>query len=93
MVKKIEWIIWVWLFSIRAWWAQVTLIPEESKIKVLRSGTCVALKGRIPDGGQNIPISKVGAKLLWKNAQKNEKKNKISETIKRIMPHRNPLIT
>jgi hypothetical protein len=28
-----------------------------------------------------------------KNAQKNDKKNKISDTMNRIMPHRSPFIT
>jgi hypothetical protein len=35
----------------------------------------------------------VGDKLLWKKAQKNEKKNKISDVINKIMPHRSPLAT
>jgi hypothetical protein len=35
----------------------------------------------------------VGDKLLWKNAQKKDKKKKISETIKRIIPHRRPNVT
>jgi len=54
----------VWLFSIRAWWDQVTLTPEERRIIVLRRGTWVALKGIIPKGGHSIPTSLVGASLL-----------------------------
>ena len=39
------------------------------------------------------PNSFVGDKLEWKNAQKNYTKNIISETINRIIPHRNPFVT
>jgi len=68
-------------------------MPEESKIKVFKRGTWVALKGTIPVGGQKNPISRVGDSLLWKKAQKKEKKNSTSEVINRIMPQRKPLIT
>lgn len=44
-------------------------------------------------GGQVIPNSTVGDKLLWKNAQKNETKKNTSETINKIIPHRNPIVT
>jgi len=67
--------------------------PEDRRIKVFRRGTWVALNGVIPKGGHVKPIYSVGESLLWKNAQKNEKKNKISEVMKRIIPHRSPLIT
>jgi hypothetical protein len=60
---------------------------------VLRRGTWMGLKGVIPAGGQFIPISIVGERLEWKKAQKNEKKNRTSEVIKRIMPHRKPFAT
>jgi len=90
---KIDWTIWVKLFSIRAWWDHVTLMPEESKIRVFKRGTWVALNGVIPVGGQKNPISRVGASLLWKKAQKKEKKNNTSEVINKIIPHRKPLIT
>lgn len=49
--------------------------------------------GVIPVGGHEQPNSGVGANLLWKKAQKKAKKNRISETIKRIIPQRNPVIT
>lgn len=39
-------------------------------------------------GGHVIPISIVGAKLEWKKAQKKEMKNRISETINKIIPKR-----
>ena len=44
-------------------------------------------------GGQVDPSSIVGDKLEWKNAQKNDTKNKTSETINRIIAHRNPFVT
>lgn len=47
----------------------------------------------IPLGGQIIPNSIVGAKLLWKKAQKNLMKKNTSEVMKRIIPHRNPMVT
>jgi len=47
----------------------------------------------IPVGGHLRPISIVGARLLWKKAQKKEKKNSTSEVINRIIPHRSPFIT
>lgn len=39
------------------------------------------------------PISILGARLLWKNAQKKEKKNRTSEVMNRIIPQRSPLPT
>jgi len=39
------------------------------------------------------PNSAVGDSLLWKNAQKKETKNITSETINKIIPRRNPLVT
>jgi hypothetical protein len=53
----------------------------------------VALKGVIPRGGHSIPISIVGANLLWKKAQKKLKKNNTSDVINRIIPQRNPKTT
>jgi hypothetical protein len=44
-------------------------------------------------GGHCSPISLVGARLVWKKAQKKEKKKSTSEAIKRIIPHRSPLAT
>jgi len=76
-----------------AWWDHVTEIPEDRRIKVFSKGTWVALKGVIPKGGQIAPISKIGAKLLWKKAQKKEKKNNTSEVINKTIPQRSPLVT
>jgi hypothetical protein len=60
---------------------------------VLSNGTLNGFKGLIPVGGQQQPSSGVGASLLWKNAQKNAKKNRTSDVINRIIPHRSPLVT
>lgn len=68
------------------WCAQVTVAPELNKIIVFNNGTSQGLKGCICSGGQIEPISTVGAKLEWKNAQKNAKKNITSETINKIIP-------
>lgn len=46
-----------------------------------------------PNGGQTPPNSILGARLLWKNIQKKERKNKISEVINKSIPKRNPFIT
>ena len=81
------------LFFIMEWWAQVTVIPEESKITVLRRGIWKGFIAWIPRGGQMFPISIVGANLLWKNIQKKDTKNKISEIINNNIPARKPLIT
>jgi hypothetical protein len=80
-------------FSISLWCAHVTVTPEDSRMVVLRRGIWNGLKGDTPIGGQTPPISGVGDRLLWKNAQKNEKKNKTSERINRIIPHRIPCAT
>jgi len=47
----------------RAWWAQVTLTPEETKIIVFNRGTPNGLKGATPKGGQSPPNSTLGASL------------------------------
>jgi len=53
---------------------------------VFSKGTPQGLIGCIPVGGQTQPISGVGARALWKKAQKNEKKNITSDRINRIKP-------
>jgi hypothetical protein len=47
----------------------------------------------MPIGGQEQPSSKVGESLLWKKAQKKEKKKQTSEIINIIIPYRKPLST
>jgi len=90
MVKNKLVVVWLNLFSIRLWWAHVTVIPEDNKIAVFKRGIIKGLNGVIPIGGQFIPSSIAGDNLLWKNPQKKEIKKNTSDTIKRIIPHRRP---
>jgi hypothetical protein len=71
----------------------VTVTPDASNTAVFNKGTLNGFSGWIPVGGQAQPSSGVGAKLLWKNAQKNAKKNSTSDVINRIIPQRNPFVT
>lgn len=80
-------------FSMILWWAQVTVIPDDKRIIVFSKGIWNALNGVIPEGGQLIPISRVGDSLLWKNPQKNERKKNTSEVINKIIPIFNPVNT
>jgi hypothetical protein len=64
----------------------VTVIPEDSRTIVFNKGTLHGDNVEIPAGGQIFPNSIVGAKLLWKKAQKNEKKKQISEIINKTTP-------
>ena len=41
-------------------------------------------------GGQILPISTLADNLLWKKAQKKDRKKNTSETINNNIPHRNP---
>ncbi len=81
------------LFSIIEWWAQVIVNPDLSKIIVFKRGIWIGLKGFTPRGGHLIPISIVGASILWKNPQKNDKKKNTSDVINKIIPHFILLIT
>lgn len=93
MVSASPWIVFFRLVSNRLWWAHVTVTPEARSTAVFRRGTLNGLRGLIPVGGQQHPSSGVGDRLLWKNAQKNAKKNRTSDVINRIIPHRRPLVT
>jgi len=53
---------------------------------VFNNGTSNASIGTIPIGGHTPPISIVGPNELWKNAQKNEKKNITSDKINNNIP-------
>jgi hypothetical protein len=57
---------------------------------VFKRGTWKGLKGIKPEGGQTLPKSIAGERLLWKKAQKKDKKKKTSETINKIIPQRRP---
>lgn len=87
------WMACLKLFSIRLWCAQVTVNPDESKIKVFNKGIWRGLNGLIPLGGQFIPSSIDGDNLEWKNLQKKEIKKNTSDVINRIIPHRSPIVT
>jgi len=67
--------------------------PELSKITVFASGKYNGFNVSIPFGGQIAPIVTAGATLLWKNAQKNAKKNITSEVINNTIPKRKPFCT
>lgn len=88
IVETNAWEVLVELLCKRAWWAQVIVIPDEIKMIVLSKGIWNGLKGKIPLGGQIKPNSTAGARLLWKNAQKNEIKKNASEVINKIIPQR-----
>lgn len=79
--------------SIKLWWAHVTVTPEARRTAVFRSGILNGLIGVIPIGGQQQPSSGVGARLLWKNAQKKAKKKHTSDRMNKIIPQRRPLAT
>lgn len=93
IVKNNPWVACERFLSIKAWWAHVTVTPEDKRIAVLRRGIWNGLNGWTLIGGQRVPISMAGERLLWKNAQKNERKKKISEMINKIIPHRRPVVT
>lgn len=76
-----------------ALWAQVTVTPDDNKIIVFNKGNAQGLIVWIPNGGHTAPIQIDGETLEWKNAQKNPKKNIISETINKINPKRKPFCT
>lgn len=60
---------------------------------MFKRGTWKGLKGFSPEGGHILPNSTVGDRLLWKKAQKKDKKKNTSETINKIIPHRRPSST
>lgn len=71
----------------------MTLTPEASRTAVFSRGTENGFKGETPVGGQEHPSSSVGARLLWKKAQKKALKNITSDVINKIIPHSNPCWT
>ena len=92
-VRINAWMVFRRLFSSNLWWAHVTVTPDANRTAVFRSGTLNGFNGVMPAGGQQHPNSGVGDRLLWKNAQKNAKKNKTSDVINKIIPHRKPFVT
>ena len=71
-------------------WANVIVTPDDNNKRVFTKGKPQISKGCIPLGGHTQPTATEGDRLAWKKAQKKAKKNIISETIKRIIPYRNP---
>jgi len=67
--------------------------PDDNKTIVLRNGIPIGLNVLIPFIGHNSPIWISGDSLEWKNAQKNDRKKKISDTMKRIIPISKPFMT
>jgi len=92
-VKIRAWVVLARLCSSKLWWAHVTVTPDANRTAVFSKGTLKGFNGVIPVGGQAHPNSGVGDRLLWKNAQKNAKKNSTSDVINKIIPHRSPLVT
>nr|YP_009350090.1 cytochrome c oxidase subunit III [Homoiodoris japonica]AKK32252.1 cytochrome c oxidase subunit III [Homoiodoris japonica] len=60
---------------------------------MLSKGTWNGDNVAIPTGGHTDPISNVGAKLLWKYAQKKEKKKHTSDTMNKMNPAFKPETT
>ena len=69
--------------SISEWCAQVTVVPESSRISVLRNGNSNGSNGWMPLGGQTPPT---GNRLDEKKAQKKAEKNITSEAMNSAMP-------
>lgn len=69
------------------------MTPEDKSTIVFKRGTPQGSRGLIPRGGHISPIAHIGASLLWKNAQKNAKKNITSDTMNKIIPIFNPFTT
>jgi hypothetical protein len=67
-------------------------MPDDSNRTVFNNGTPKGLiiNSLSPMGGQTEPAKIEGDKLRWKNAQKNEKKNMISEIMNKTMPTFSP---
>ena len=78
---------------IKAWWAYVTVTPEDNKITVFNKGNSNGFIALIPIGGHLAPSSIVGAKALWKKAQNIAKKKSASDIINNPTPILIPLCT
>jgi len=70
--------------------AHVTENPENIRTNVLNSGNSQTGIVCTPTGGNIDPVSLVGHKAAWKNAQKNPKNNINSDAINNKNPKRNP---
>lgn len=72
-------------FCRKEWWDQVIVAPEDRRIIEFSRGISMGLKIFTPMGGHIAPNSIFGEILLWKNAQKNLKKNMISDRMNIII--------
>ena len=79
--------------SISEWCAYVTVAPDDSRRIVFSRGTSYGDSGSIPCGGQCAPSSTVGARALWKKAQKMLMKKNTSLTMNRATPRDSPFCT
>src|SRR3954452_12463096 len=73
---------------ISEWCAQVTVVPEHSRIMVLRSGKPHGLRTSMPLGGHCPPTASTadGNSEESKKAQNQARKNITSEAMNRIIP-------
>jgi len=67
--------------------------PELKSIAVFNKGTSKGFNTSIPTGGHTDPNEISGPNELWKNPQKNEKKNITSDKMNKIIPIFKPLCT
>lgn len=74
------------IWPVKLWWHQVIDRPLNSKSAVFNKGIWNVFKGVTPTGGHWHPILWSGESLLWKNLQKNLKKNITSLQIKSKNP-------
>src|SRR5438270_3290167 len=73
---------------ISAWWAQVTVVPEQSRIRVLSRGKPNGFSTSMPLGGQTPPTASTaeGKREESNQAQNQVTKNITSEAMNKIMP-------
>src|SRR3954470_6272097 len=73
---------------ISEWCAQVTVVPEQSRIRVLSKGKPNGFSTSMPFGGQTPPIASPaeGKSDESNQAQNQATKNITSEAMNRIMP-------
>lgn len=64
MVKVRDRMLFDRLLFMISWWAHVTEIPDDKRIRVFSSGTCRGLNGVIIIGGHLCPSSMFGEVLL-----------------------------
>jgi len=76
-----------------AWWLYVIVTPDINNKTVLSKGIPRASISWKKTGGHTAPIKILGDNALWKKAQKNEKKNIISEIINNTIPAKIPRCT